>query len=546
MMQANEATQTSNGDTEQGESEVEMDNSGHSPMWLSSRGYRPKETRVLSFREGTIVSEEEKHKRRSMELRERYKQQQKEKMELVKLNIGGWRYTTTKATLTRISSSFFNALMEGDIPSTLDDEGAYFIDREGRYFEPILNFMRTGELIIPKSMSKEAVLHEADFYCVTPVVTALLLQESDACGGKLFNSMLKGADSQVVSLASMENHLLATFQDGSMMGWCWNVEDGWTLEFSGNFRDHSQHSIEKVALFSQGARWFLAVFSHKTLYVWNKQEKLGEVKIKSRTVHSLFFVRKGQNLVAINHIKGKISIVSLASLSLRVLSTSPSAVSSACHDTDHVASYCCSSAIVYQLMIGHNDNTCLQELYRDPNQEEITVIVNKEQRTLFYGTENGTLRRLDFPSSEFGGSCQSTLLLSGHVHPIRELLPLGNRTLVSMCSQGHIRCWNNYDVTQMNSYSCPPSSVLVAPYLLRQQGDRVYIYDVLTGKSLQTAYSVNGAHVTALCVCYDKSFFGGMLLVTAHEDGSLQFWSLGLLSLLLKEQVHQHPSFHRK
>jgi hypothetical protein len=40
--------------------------------------------------------------------------------------------------------------------------------REGRYFEPILNYMRTGELLIPPSMPKSAVLAEADFYCITP------------------------------------------------------------------------------------------------------------------------------------------------------------------------------------------------------------------------------------------------------------------------------------------------------------------------------------------------------------------------------------------
>jgi hypothetical protein len=81
----------------------------------------------------------------------------------------------------------------------------------------------------------------------------------------------------------------------------------------------------------------------------------------------------------------------------------------------------------------------------------------------------------------------------------------------------------------------------MAPYLLRAQEDRVYIYDVLSGKMLHTLHTVNGAHVTALCVCHDKSFFGGMLLVTAHQDGTLQLWSLGLLSLLLREQ-NQHPS----
>lgn len=37
-------------------------------------------------------------------------------------------------------------------------------DRNGRYFEPILDYMRTGSLVIPPGMSKELVLREATFY----------------------------------------------------------------------------------------------------------------------------------------------------------------------------------------------------------------------------------------------------------------------------------------------------------------------------------------------------------------------------------------------
>ncbi|KAL6077957.1 BTB/POZ domain-containing protein kctd3 [Balamuthia mandrillaris] len=450
---------------------------------------------------------EDRQRRRSMELQARYKQQQQERMVLVKLNIGGWKYTTTKATLTNMTNgSFFSALMTGDIPSTLDEEGAYFTfttrssvatekrltsyskDREGRYFEPILNFMRTGELIIPPTMSREAVKQEADFYCVTPVVRALNSEDSDACGGKLFNYMTQDWHSTVTQMVAMENHIVVVFEDGYVLGYIWNIEQGWRKEFECDYflhtsvaqplcssteasvstlsatvmgqaqpSVHSKQAVEKVALFAQGSRWFVAIFAGRTLYVWNQQEKIGEIETKCyQGIDMLFFVRKGQNLVAVNFKLGQVVIASLASLSLRNLSTQPASISVACHDTGHVASWCCSAGVVYQLMIGHNHNTCLQELYRDPEREEITVIVNREQRTLFYGTAKGTIRRLDFPSSEFGGPCQSTLILSGHIHPIKELLPLGNRTLVSMCNQGHVRCWNNYDVTQMNSYSCSP------------------------------------------------------------------------------------------
>jgi len=87
------------------------------------------------------------------------------KSEIVKLNIGGFRYTTSKATLTQ-SSSFFSALVEGKLSSTKDDNGAYFIDRDGQYFGPILEFLRTGDLVIPPSMEARSVLREASFYCV--------------------------------------------------------------------------------------------------------------------------------------------------------------------------------------------------------------------------------------------------------------------------------------------------------------------------------------------------------------------------------------------
>src|SRR4051794_6034173 len=73
-----------------------------------------------------------------------------------------------------------------------DEEGSIFIDRNGRYFEPILNYLRTGELFIPQSMPREAIMQEADFYCIVPLVQEIHLLESDACGGKFFDTMIPG------------------------------------------------------------------------------------------------------------------------------------------------------------------------------------------------------------------------------------------------------------------------------------------------------------------------------------------------------------------
>jgi hypothetical protein len=64
-----------------------------------------------------------------------------------------------------------------------------------------------------------------------------------------------------------------------------------------------------MALFSQGSLWFLAVFSGRSICVWSKKEKFGEIETKCPSVDSLFFVRKGQNLVAINFASGLVCIL---------------------------------------------------------------------------------------------------------------------------------------------------------------------------------------------------------------------------------------------
>lgn len=91
---------------------------------------------------------------------------------IVRLNIGGYKYATTRATLLSVPSSYFEALLEERVPTPKDEKGAYFIDRDGQYFPPILTYLRTKELHVPMS-DRRAVLREAKFYLLAPVVQLL-------------------------------------------------------------------------------------------------------------------------------------------------------------------------------------------------------------------------------------------------------------------------------------------------------------------------------------------------------------------------------------
>lgn len=86
--------------------------------------------------------------------------------QIVRLNIGGYKYQTTRTTLASNGENFFTKLLEGKIGSVKDEQGNYFIDRDGQYFQPILSFLRTGLLTLPEGMPIDLVDLEADFYLI--------------------------------------------------------------------------------------------------------------------------------------------------------------------------------------------------------------------------------------------------------------------------------------------------------------------------------------------------------------------------------------------
>jgi len=94
--------------------------------------------------------------------------QARNQQQLVKLNVGGVKYITSETTLTSRGINFLSVMLENDkegkIPAVRDDDDFIFIDRNGRVFEVILDYLRTGKLIVPPTLSQQQVALELDFY----------------------------------------------------------------------------------------------------------------------------------------------------------------------------------------------------------------------------------------------------------------------------------------------------------------------------------------------------------------------------------------------
>lgn len=108
----------------------------------------------------------------------------------ITLNVGGKYFTTSKSSLTAKEPNSMLARMfaENDCgyfftPSNVDSEGAYLIDRSPAYFEPILNYLRNGQLIYDKCVNPEGILEEARFFGIESIVPILegIIEKDKRC-----------------------------------------------------------------------------------------------------------------------------------------------------------------------------------------------------------------------------------------------------------------------------------------------------------------------------------------------------------------------------
>ena len=65
--------------------------------------------------------------------------------------VGGQQYSTIRETILKEPASRLGLLIRGVLPAVKDEAGTYFVDRDPRFFQLILNFLRDGWAMLPRS-----------------------------------------------------------------------------------------------------------------------------------------------------------------------------------------------------------------------------------------------------------------------------------------------------------------------------------------------------------------------------------------------------------
>jgi len=97
--------------------------------------------------------------------------------DIIKLNVGGRHFQTTRATLCAESGSMLAELFNPESPFASpphDENGFVFLDRNPSYFEHILNYLRMNCKVLPEPPTERAVLAalaiEADYFGLTCLI----------------------------------------------------------------------------------------------------------------------------------------------------------------------------------------------------------------------------------------------------------------------------------------------------------------------------------------------------------------------------------------
>ena len=140
---------------------------------------KERDSAMLKVEKKAKIVEEEK---RDWEIEKNRVKATKTFEKIVTLNVGGSKYTTTLSTLTKYPDSMLGAMFSGRHALVQQEDGSYFIDRDGETFSYILSYLRDSNIVLAlvPTFARELRLrleYEARFYQLQELEDTLSLMD---------------------------------------------------------------------------------------------------------------------------------------------------------------------------------------------------------------------------------------------------------------------------------------------------------------------------------------------------------------------------------
>lgn len=396
------------------------------------------------------------------------------------LNVGGESFCCSFETLTWHEGTFFSGLFRKDGLGVNLNDGKIFIDRDPDLFRPILQFLRTRRISLPKDVDVESLIHEVEFFGVTEMISRLKIcsrLSDDVCGGIHFSEVLK-TNSDPICAISGNGPMLAVGHMKQIDLFCFDEHHGWSLKCSQPIENQpdlislkfvsSKKSCEVTCYIAYSHDSFITLYKivndefielegHN--FSSQKPGESEEETPETEKIKHLKFI--GSQLLGVSENTGNMAVWNAARQGRWQQHKMPEKV--LCLES--VSTFVClgsnTGKIHYtdlqKFPLRTKDNSLLVTvLHSDPLKEAITALSVSYERNpttektdpfdsleLCYGTANGTVRVLvQSPEYNTYGLRSLQLLQTYKVHCSSIIsVQLSEKFLISKCENHHVRTW---------------------------------------------------------------------------------------------------------
>lgn len=208
------------------------------------------------------------------------------KLNIIRLDVGGRRFSTTKQTLTS-KSTYFKARLSEHYGTFYTDEGYLFEDRDGEMFKHVLDFLRTGKVFCPKSEWKR-LLEEAEYFGIDELEKILLKENEDLLEKKgnipedlteyTFSGLIKVSNVQLFRFICRMSNYSIVFGTTEYLIFTWNV------------RTEEDYFRSRIIFIRTGYRYghFMFEVGNDFWKRWKKSIKFGNMKEKGELESKLW------------------------------------------------------------------------------------------------------------------------------------------------------------------------------------------------------------------------------------------------------------------